>query len=239
MSNEVVEKPASEVSTQVASNSLGLTAEDVMIPKVLLMQALSQLVSDDKAKAGEFVHSLDENVLGKEVEFYVIGLFKTLLTFENDEYIKTEPLTPQNTGLPYEEVMPNGVNVNRRKSLNYYVILKKDIEEMEAFPHVISFKGTSHKTGKKLGTQLMMLEEFGAETYAKSFKLSSKKEKNDKGTFFVMDIAKGVKTSDSEQEICKRWADRLGSMSVQVHDDAEEVDKPATAEAGGGADIPY
>jgi hypothetical protein len=107
--NEVTTKEETAVSVNAQSSgtfSESVDASDIIIPKVLLMQAISQLVEQDKAKQGDFVHSLDEVVVGakedKPVEFIVLGMFKTLQTYEDNKYVKTESLTPENAGLPYE-----------------------------------------------------------------------------------------------------------------------------------------
>ena len=41
-----------------------VTSKDIVIPKILCMQGLSDLVSDGKAKMGDFVDSLEGNILG-------------------------------------------------------------------------------------------------------------------------------------------------------------------------------
>ena len=234
MSKEVTTKKETAVSTDVqplGSFSAGVDASDIIIPKVLLMQSISQLVDQEKAKAGDFVHSLDENIIGakedKPVEFITLDMYKTLQTYEDDKYVKTESLTPENSALPYEEVV-NGVKVNRTKTMNYYVIRPEDVENMSVFPMVITFKRTSLKGGKKLATKLMMLEEFGAEVYAKTFKLVARQEEGDKGKYYVMDIVDGRKSSDIEVKHATKWYNRLKTTEVKVH---ETEDEPKNNEA--------
>ena len=241
--NEVTTKEETAVSVNAQSSgtfSESVDASDIIIPKVLLMQAISQLVEQDKAKQGDFVHSLDEVVVGakedKPVEFIVLGMFKTLQTYEDNKYVKTESLTPENAGLPYEEVV-NGVTVNRTKTMNYYVIRPADVENMSVFPMVITFKRTSLKGGKKLATKLMMLEEFGAEIYMKTFKLVAKQEEGDKGKYYVMDIMDGRKSNDVEVKQAIKWSERLKTTAVQVHEAENEqtantIANPAEGAAG-------
>ena len=241
--NEVTTKEETAVSVNAQSSgtfSESVDASDIIIPKVLLMQAISQLVEQDKAKQGDFVHSLDEVVVGakedKPVEFIVLGMFKTLQTYEDNKYVKTESLTPENAGLPYEEVV-NGVTVNRTKTMNYYVISPADVENMSVFPMVITFKRTSLKGGKKLATKLMMLEEFGAEIYMKTFKLVAKQEEGDKGKYYVMDIMDGRKSNDTEVKQAIKWSERLKTTAVQVHEAENEqtantIANPAEGAAG-------
>jgi hypothetical protein len=242
---DVAVKEETAVSTNVQSSgsfSEGVDATDIIIPKVLLMQAISQLVEQEKAKQGDFIHSLDEVVIGakedKPVEFIPLGMFKTLQTYEDDKYVKTESLTPENANLPYEEVV-NGVKVNRTKTMNYYVIRPDDVENMSVFPMVITFKRTSLKGGKKLATKLMMLEEFGAEIYMKTFKLVARQEEGDKGKYYVMDIVDGRKSNDIEVKQAIKWSERLKTTSIQVHEAEDEAVNTTAKPAQGDSNIDF
>lgn len=203
-----------------------INSSNIILPKILLMQAMSVLVQNEKAKQGDFIQSLDEVVVGSKevepVEFIALGMYETLQTYENDKYVKTEELTAQNRSLPWEEIV-GGVKVNRTSTINYYAILVKDIEDMKPFPHVITFKVSSYKAGKKLNTKVLMLEDFGAVCYAKTFKLVAKQEENDKGKYYVMDILDGRKCTEQEVTIAARWASRLKTAPVQVHEVEEEA----------------
>lgn len=223
--NEVAVSQKNEVATtsQVAQSSLGITANDIIIPKVLLMQAISQAVKDRKVFAGDFLHSIDEVKLESPVEFIVLNYFKEILTYENKLYIKKEPWTHQKEVDMVREETIAGVVVNKSVSHNFTVVLTKDIEEMTPFPMVISFKKTSVKAGKKLCTQLLMLEEFGAKPQDKTFKLSAKEESGDNGSYFVFEVSPGRKSTDDEKKVAYRWADRLKTVNVVIDDKDEEV----------------
>lgn len=226
MTKAVAKKETTDLSTEVkAVDTLGISADDIIIPKVLLMQSISQLVDADKAKAGDFVHSLDEVVIGSKendpVEFIVFGMYKTITTYENDKYAATQSWSKELADKPWEEMI-DGVKVNRNTAMNYYVIRTADVENMAVFPMVISFKRTSFKAGKKLATKLAMLGEFGAETYEKTFKLVAKQEEGDKGKYYVMDVSDGRKTSDVEKDAVTRWKKRLNTSSATVHEENSE-----------------
>lgn len=241
MTKEVAKTTGTEVAAPVSTGrfSSKVDASDIMIPKILLMQAISALVSDEKAKAGDMVHSLDEIVIGsketKPIEFVVLDMYKTMITFENGDYIKTEPLTAENKDLPWEETVGNTL-VKRQTCQNYYVIKTDDVENMTVFPHVITFKSTSFRAAKKLATKLVMIEEFGAECYEKTFKLVAKQEENDKGKFYVFDVLDGRRSTDAEKQQAAKWIERLGKSTVKVHE-AEEDD--ATSKQAPNADVGF
>jgi hypothetical protein len=242
MTKEVVKKQDTELAPCEQNSFVNdLDANDIIIPKVLLMQAISKLVEADKAKQGDFVHSLDEIVVGsrenKPVEFIVLDMYKTLQTYENDKYVKTESLTPENTNLAYEE-LAGGVKINRTKTMNYYVIRPSDVDNMTVFPMVITFKRTSLKGGKKLATKVMMLHEFGCASYAKTFKLVAKAEEGEKGKYYVMDVLDGRKSNDVEIAQAQKWAERLKTVEVKVHD-AEDDKTTEAPVASGDANINF
>jgi hypothetical protein len=244
MSKAVAKKEETAVAVNqenIGKFGAGIDADDIIIPKVLLMQSISQLVDAEKAKAGDFVHSLDEVVIGakeeKPVEFIVLGMYKTLQTYEDDKYVKTEPLTSVNKNLPYEEVV-GATKVNRTKVMNYYVIRPSDIEAMQVFPMVISFKRTSFKAGKKLATKLTMLEEFGAPMYAKTFNLVATQEEGEKGKYYVMDIKDGRKSNDVEVKQAEKWMSRLETEDHKV-DESEDEATTKTATPVNSEDIPF
>lgn len=245
-----------EAAVQTVAEAQGLAAvteehkvsgsfdsSDIILPKILLMQSISQLVEAEKFRAGDFVHSLDETLIGKKeekpIEFIALGRFETLQTYEDNKYVKTESVTYENKRLPYEETV-SGVKVNRNLTNNYYVLRVEDFESMTVFPMVITFKRTSFKAGKKLNTKITMLEDFGAACYAKTFKLVAKSEEGDKGKYYVLDILDGRKCNDVEVKQSVRWADRLKATNVVVHEEDEDgATKDAAAPVQGSSDINF
>jgi len=224
--NEIVETKTSaivEAPRPAPQSSLGITANDIIVPKILLMQAISEMVKQRKAFAGEFVHSIDELKIEGPIEFIVVGYFKEILQYENNKYVKKEAWTHLKELNMIREETIQGVKVNKTVSHNYSVVLTKDIEEMTPFPLVITFKKTSVKAGKKLGTSLLMLEEFGQPPQAKTFKLVAKEESGDNGTYFVYDVLPGRKSTEIELKASVRWADRMKTSVVVVDDKDEET----------------
>ena len=82
-STEVVETKGTEVvNAEQDLNAWGdapVSARDIIIPKILAMQGLSELVTDGKAKFGDFVDSVTHQVLGsidKPLEFVPFHMTK-------------------------------------------------------------------------------------------------------------------------------------------------------------------
>jgi len=216
-----------EVATigQVAQSAFGLTAKDIIIPKVLLMQAISAFVKERKAFAGDFIHSIDERKLTNPLEFVVINMYREILHYEDKKYIKRENWTDQREleVMATKGTVVKGVTLNPTVSYNYTVLLTQDIEDMTPFPVIITFKKTSKRAGMKLNTAIFSLEEFGVAPYAKTFLLTHKEDSWDGNDYLILDIQMGRKSKDQEQAVAKKWVERLAVSRVTAHEVDEDL----------------
>lgn len=199
-----------------------VTSEQIIIPKIMLMQPMSELVTEGIARIGEFRSSLEKDkCLGSDkspVEVIIFGSFNTWNVFIDNEYATSVPITVDNVHSPREEVGPNGEKITRSRVLNFYCLLPKDIKSGEAFPFVLSCKGTSEKAGRTLSTHFMKLKMFKKPTAAWVFGVKSVKETNDKGTFFVMDVEKLRDSTPEEVAAAYDWYTVLQKSAVKVDD---------------------
>jgi hypothetical protein len=64
------------------------------------------------------------------------------------------------------------------------------------------------------------------------FKIDAKKEKNDKGTFFIPTVEQGARTSDQELGQALNWFKKLrgAGAEVKLHDETEVVVEATTGE---------
>lgn len=218
----------------------GMDNEDMIIPKLRLMQPMSELVTDGIATMGEFRDSLNSDVklggVDAPLEFIVFSSFKTWWIFKDGEYSETVSFGPDNAHWRGNwNIEENGVSINRSLLLNFYILTTKDIAEGVPFPKVITFKGTSSDAGKKLATFLKMLQAVKMPASASVFSLNAKKETNDKGTFFVFDVAKARRSTPEEVEMGKMWHQTVASSNKYVVDTEEEE---VTTEPVIPADVP-
>jgi hypothetical protein len=231
--------------TEMGAGSWGsedISSEDMIIPKLLVMQGLSDLVADGKATMGEFRSSLDGKKLGDEkspVEFVVFNTFKDWVISEDGEFTQIVPVTAENQGWAYEEVI-NGHAIKRVKGLNFYVLLTEDIKNNEAFPYVISFRSTSYTAGKKLATHLAKLRMFKQPSAAQVFSLSTIREKNDKGTFMVLDVTPAAKATPEQLASAWQWHEVLKtSKSVKIDEELETKAPPKPQADAHMANVQY
>jgi hypothetical protein len=195
-------------------------AEDLLIPKILLMQGLSKHVTDGKAVIGDLVNSVTAEKFEKPVEIILFSPFRTWIIFEEIngklEYREQILVTPENDNWKWED-KENGVTVRRDKTLNYFCLAAKEIDKMP-MPYLISFKRTSYIVGKKIESIRVKLKKFNQPLCAMTVKISCQKEKNDKGTFYIFDAVEGRKTTEKELNAVREWKDVIAKVKVTIDD---------------------
>lgn len=214
-----------------------VSSNDLLISKILLMQPLSTLVVDGAAAPGDMVDSVSKQVLGnknKPVEIIPISMTKTWSIFKNVggkfEYDHTEPMDPRNEMLPYEFEV-DGVQYQRNKDLNYFVLLRSEGKDASVFPRVITFRRTSSMAGRNLATHFSKaaMERIPPASYG--FNVSCTMEKNDKGSYFVYHIERTTRTDAQELGSAYRWYKLLQSQAHRVDesDVRDGAEKPITS----------
>jgi hypothetical protein len=210
MENEVVTKAKNELSTEMASmmqemDYSAVEARHLKIPKLLLMQQMSKyVVEDDICKAGDIVNSLNGEVYGsiREKDYSPVRVIPIQMleqwVVQEDlgngkwDYVETVRVTPQNTDWEWNAVV-DGKKLKRTKNLSFFVLLEKDLGNPLALPFVVTFRSTSYKKGLVLAHHFALCKtakEAGVLRVPmdRVFEVGGGVEKNDKGTFYVLNI---------------------------------------------------
>ena len=225
---ELVESKSNDVALASANldawGENDMSAQDMVIPKILCMQGLSDLVSEGKAKMGDFVDSLSSEVIGsteKPVDIIPFHMEKIYIISKRDkgnsryEFDRIESV--QNQNYPFENEV-DGVQFKYEYTLQFYCLRPEDT----SLPYVVSFKSTSLKTGKVLSTQMYVRNRAaGLVPPAFTMKLGGRKEKNDMGTFIVMEVKQGERTSDELIGQCLEWMNIIKSGRTKVQHETE------------------
>lgn len=211
-----------------------IDSRDILLPRVLVMQGLSKFVAEDKARMGEFRDSLDAKLLGSKdtaMEFIPFYSNKTWVVFKLEKgkqvYVATIPMTPHNMNLEREETI-DGVEFKRYMCINYFVLLPSEIAAGEAFPYSISFRSTSYKAGRKLETQKAKYRAIKKPISWKTMNLTTALQENDKGKFYVLDVAPNRLTTNDELAEVKKWYDIVKTANVKI-DESDASDLGASA----------
>lgn len=239
MKKELTKQDSStELSTELADMSAWgnreVSAKNIIVPKVLLMQSLSEAVAEKgSAKVGDMLYSLDDTVIGgyeKPVTFIPFHYDLLWIVKHNGEFHHIEAVNAQNENRPWEEVI-NGISVQNIYCINVYAMLADDL----SLPVIIPFKSTSLKAGKKVVTQMDFKNKAaGLIPPAKAMTLTSIKTKNDKGVFAVYDVKEERNSTNEEVKAAFNWFKAVNAGNVKADDSdlmssEEAVDLNASA----------
>lgn len=236
------------VATAALNQSWGKSTfdpKDVLIPKLLLMQPISELVADGKVSAGSVIKSTSEEVVGgkdEPVKIIPLSIFKTWVVMEKIgnkfEYRRTEPYTSQNANRQWEWT-ENGASWQANMSINLYALLPQDIaREQKALaalektgelpdpddallPVVVSFTRTSFKTGKEVATHFAKAESFNTPAAGTTLGLTTEFVKGEKGSYYIFNLTKVGRTPLVELQAAKRWYDIVTSAQALKVDDSD------------------
>lgn len=234
MKNEIVKKDPGAIAHvfKKTGGALTIDPKDILIPKILLMQGISDWVTNNKAKMGDMMDSVTEKSIGgfdTGINFVPLYHYKTMKIYNASS---SRPVLereanwgPEVANLQWEEIR-GGVKYKNVACLNFYVMLEKDLEEPGATPYLLTFKSSSYKNGRKLINHFLKMDSAGHSPIALTFKLTSNKEKNDDGTFAVLNVEEVSRTSAENAQVLLRWSDVVSKGSVRI-DDRDEA--PAKA----------
>lgn len=191
----------SDVGLDIADNK-ELFSNDLLIPKVWLIQSMSDLRKEEKAKEGQFVDSQTGEVIadrGETLRFVVLKTFKRWHTFEvkkvkNDivkEFLSSEIMVlGKNHDLKYEDVL-DGKDITRRQVISAYVLLEKDAIHRVNRPYIIDFASTSKHAGRVMVSDIATLNNRKLPSFAGFFEMSAVEEAFVKGDAHVKKIKFG------------------------------------------------
>ncbi len=166
-------------ATQVAVRS------DILVPKILLVQASSQMAKDRKAFAGQIVRSPSGDVLGGIMEVgqegvpidlipLSLGQSWTIVEADQNKFRRVEPRTPENDSLHWEFDDEDGTPCKRLRTVDLIALLQSDLDaggaevdedgvpldldKASVLPYAISFKSTGLQAGKFISTTFALIE---------------------------------------------------------------------------------
>jgi hypothetical protein len=242
MSN-IVEVKANNLAVQDLTNMSWdddvVEAKDIRIPRLLLMQQMSELVSTRKAQAGDIINNITEIKVGDEkdpLSIIPIHTFKTW-TIQHKvngkfEYLKQEDYTPANANRPREEVIA-GVEYQNMETINLLGMQEKEINALDSLPVMLSFRMTSYACGKDILTLKTNAARINKPFSMYTVKLTPAFVKNDKGSFFVFKFAGAYPTKDFETHVntLYTWNQTFRAGKAQVASEDTEKQAPLETEA--------
>jgi hypothetical protein len=209
-----------------------LSAKDVLIPRLLLMQGMSPMVTKGDGKIGEIRESLNESLLAAPEKSFEIIPFKMDRIWKEMELDKKTvkqiiPVVDDATSPDYNDDLPNDVRDakenligHRFRALRFFALLP----HISPLPHMVEFKSTSLRAGKKLATQMYTTNRMlGKSPAATVFKLTGRKEEKDKQVFALFDVAVSRESSAEEVAEALSWFKMLSSGKGKVHEEGDDT----------------
>lgn len=166
--------------------------EDLLIPKIILLQHNSNLVKKDGRKPGTYFNGTTNTELGESVEFVPVKAQKyydmlklegTRMKFEARTYDANDPRLEGRRFFRDGELKANAQSV-----MSFLCVI-------DGKPVIIAFKSTGYKTGKKLASIAKLK---GEDLFAFKYKLTVKTESGDENDWFVMDVEEVGRVSENE-----------------------------------------
>ena len=211
-----------------------ISSKDIIIPRILLMQPMSDKVTAGEAAFGEFRESLNNTRLGDfKTPFEIIPFHMEKVFIEykivtqgqktTKEFLRVVPITPANEDAKYEdtEVGEDGkvYPIARDYTMNFYLLLASELRSGEgAMPYILSTRRTSSKAGKKLATQMYVKNLQAKKTPASTMCLvTAGKQTNDEGTWAVIDVLPGEPTPDTYVAEALKWYKMVKAGQAKAH----------------------
>lgn len=204
--------------------SVDVGSDDLVLPKLLLMQGLSEMVTQGNAKMGDIINSLTNTVVADEKKpLRILPLFcrKSWVIEKYDgSKFQFEKIIPDiGEKLPFNEEI-NGVKYKNSHQYEFFVLT-----EDRSIPHILSFRGTSHKAGKQLFTQMYVMNKaLGKNPSAYWIDLGCIRDKNDKGVYMVWTFKPAELSKVEDQQEALKWIPIVNSINTrpEVQHEAKE-----------------
>jgi hypothetical protein len=204
-------------------------AKDLILPKILLQQALSEAVKSRNARDGDYLNTLKGTVCSNEKGIVSVLPFFCRQTYiiekwngKKFEFLK---IVPNIVGekKPFEETI-EGTKYKNSHQYEFFCML-----EDGGTPAIVSFRSTSHKTGKQLFNIMYLQNPQQNKTPAHNWiNLGRKEQTNDMGTFWVMDISIGKESVKSEIDECLIWISTIKQSDFKVAEEKPETSTVTT-----------
>lgn len=206
---------------------------DLQVPKIFHQQAMSKFVSNGLARPGDFCDSLTGEILcdkENKLEVIIFGSYKTMvittldpmanrwklkeivtITKETAKYWAEKPLTESTEEGDFRYTL----------QYNYYCLLPSKINEL---PFVLTLGSTKTKVAKKLNTLIFKLAQLRRPGASVVFELASIPEKNERGSWFGLEVTQGRDTEAQELLRAHAWYLKSMSQKFVVVDEQDNSD---------------
>jgi hypothetical protein len=212
MTTEVVTTETKEVT--LPAGSLGVADEigheDCERGFITVMQTGSELVKEDRARAGAILNFNEEEEVGyKEetpFEFLLVGMHNFWIEKDGKgtdaKYLGKYPGTSEKE-LPWEDVNEKGETVCRFFHRAYVVLIPGEVAQGIEIPYEYATRSTALKSAKKFNALLRKLRGKGVASWDKVFKMTTYLHKDGKNSWYLPKFEIARDATEAEREAAK------------------------------------
>lgn len=243
---ELVAEQRKDLTTQALNptswGKMTLTKNDLIIPRLQLVQAMSDLFRQKKAMPGDIIESLNGTKVASEgkplevIPIFVFKKYKVSKMVENSktkqvekEFLETVAIQDNPTILGYNDdlsyqdtrdIEGKTVPILNERTYDLYFTLPKVGRDIA---YVMSFSSSNMKSAKKILLQMALNQEAGKTPAAYCFNLDIITQSNEKSTWYVTEAKIGREATEDEQGQAFKWYKRLQAGEAKAHEESESV----------------
>lgn len=257
MSNELEEKKENALSAEIGSmdawGPANISAQDMVIPKILPLHYMSEKVKEKKGEYGEFRDTLSNKLFGdlnNSFEVIPFKLEKKWIEFDmvpqkgggsKREYKGTVPIIDNPTQEGFNDDLPlrdEDGKVERDRVMDFYVLIPEEVANGGATPYVLSFRRTSLKAGKNLATQMFVRNAAANKIPpATVMSIGGIDTENDAGSFVVQTVEPSRPSTDEEMQQAFKWFKIIGQGNHKVDESEFGETQERSADAAEESDF--
>lgn len=209
-----------------------MSARDMVIPKILPLNYMSEKVKLKQGEYGEMRDTLSNTKFGdlkSPFQFIPVLLQKKWIEYDmipsksgppKREFKQTVVIQDNPTKAGYNddfELRSKDGSVERDRIMDFFVLIPSEVEAGQSFPYVLSFRRTSLKGGQKLATQMYVRNANAGKVPAATVcELSAVSRENDKGEFVILDVNPKREATAAEIQAAFTWMKRIRNEPVKV-----------------------
>src|SRR3990167_1371143 len=228
--NDLTVKQAQEIMTRTRRGFEEPTDQsDLIIPRAKLLQALSPEVAEGTLKSGQIINNITGEILPEKF----VPIFVYLEWFRFNARDKSKSGYDPNFDLGALIWRTRDHNDERTKEADFGASGERPIAnrvlqffsvfEGQEMPVVIGFSSTSYKAGKKL---LSLAKFTGGDMFSKKYSLTAKHVKNDKGSYYVLEVATAGLAGEDEYKKAEIFWDSFRNKKFETKaDDADSSEE--------------
>jgi hypothetical protein len=217
----------------------GTGREDLIIPRVMLLQALTPDISSYfPAVPGDFVDSITKEVIkGTFIPLFAFKYYAKFNATRKMEWGTVDAKDPRVVeGLEWRVDAEGNKKTDATEMLNFLIVLDSD----PTTPRILTFKRASLKTGRYFYTRLSLVSAKEQKScWTHRYILASKETNGAKGVYFTPIVNSPTTKEDSvvSEELQNRCKGMFDSYYPVMHQVADSLKEQANAD-GIGDEVP-